>query len=273
MSSNGTIYVNVASTVPVYIEVWGGVESKCLSNATGFFFTKCSRTFLVTNCHVVTGKNGETGASLHSGSVIPEILKVYQLDSEAQPLTIWKEIALHQDENGTRVSSEEVQAGNGSRVWFEHPQRGAQVDIAVIRINDTKIPAHALDAALALGPGGHPLTNMYQVSDDVQVIGYPIGKDRGMIFPVWKRASICYEPQHQPNGLPVIYLDTATRAGMSGSPAFFQYINQDVSTNIEHPELAFLGVYSGRVGTDEEKAQLGIVWRVTALMDIVNSIP
>ncbi|MDZ7783208.1 MAG: hypothetical protein U5K56_09900 [Halioglobus sp.] len=32
----------------------------------------------------------------------------------------------------------------------------------------------------------------------------------------------------------------------------------------------FIGVYSGRIGKDEAKAQLGIVWKVVVMEEIIN---
>jgi hypothetical protein len=36
----------------------------------------------------------------------------------------------------------------------------------------------------------------------------------------------------------------------------------------------FVGVYSGRLGADDEfKAQLGIVWKESALISLIESVP
>jgi hypothetical protein len=71
-------------------------------------------------------------------------------------------------------------------------------------------------------------------------------------------------------------IDTATRKGMSGAPVIAV---ADGDFEIEGVQPAyrppgrvyrFLGTYSGRLGGDEMQAQLGIVWRQSALSNILD---
>ena len=113
------------------------------------------------------------------------------------------------------------------------------------------------------------------------VIGYPRGMSGGGNFPIWKRATIATEPDLDLDDLPKFYIDTATREGMSGSPVYAQEVGYWLPEGISDPSQAsigkghrFVGVYSGRLGAEDEfKAQLGVVWKESALISLVESIP
>ncbi|EKD70098.1 MAG: hypothetical protein ACD_46C00636G0001, partial [uncultured bacterium] len=79
-------------------------------------------------------------------------------------------------------------------------------------------------------------------------------------------------------------IDSATRSGMSGSPVFasFNHVGfkkQDGTfTNTPEidclfcviPHFEFLGVYSGRIGGDDDnKIQLGNVWRKNVIKEVI----
>jgi hypothetical protein len=100
-------------------------------------------------------------------------------------------------------------------------------------------------------------------------------------LPIWKRATIATEPDFDLDGLPKFYIDTATREGMSGSPVYAQEVGywlpegeSDQSKATLGKGRRFLGVYSGRLGADDEfKAQRGIVWKESALISLIEAVP
>ena len=112
-------------------------------------------------------------------------------------------------------------------------------------------------------------------------MGYPRGMSGGGHFPIWKRATIATEPDVDLDGLPRFYVDTATREGMSGSPVYAQEVGYwlpEGETDKAKASIGkgrrFIGVYSGRLGAEDEfKAQLGIVWKESALISLVESVP
>lgn len=116
------------------------------------------------------------------------------------------------------------------------------------------------------------------VGDDAFVLGYPLGLDGGPKLPIWKRASIATEPHYDLEHLPKILIDTATREGMSGAPVIAVQRGliqprgaKSPAENIFGTVESFLGVYSGRVGDDGLGAQLGIVWKASAVDEIVRN--
>jgi hypothetical protein len=114
-------------------------------------------------------------------------------------------------------------------------------------------------------------------SQDVFILGYPLGLIANAPIPVWKRGSIATDPMFDPDGLPMIYVDTATRPGMSGSAVLVRHIlaggydtKQGARANVIYARKdLFLGVYSGRLQPDHIQAQLGKVWKRSALEETI----
>jgi hypothetical protein len=158
-------------------------------------------------------------------------------------------------------------------IWFEHPifQRRVDVvtipfpgleDTAIIPANDIRLKLERIRLAPSL---------------DVFVLGFPKGMSGGAQFPIWKRGSVATEPDMDLDGLPKVLIDTATREGMSGAPVFAQESGYWTPEDKQGPADAifgkgrrFLGVYSGRVGDDLFQAQLGIVWKPSAIEDVIR---
>ena len=78
--------------------------------------------------------------------------------------------------------------------------------------------------------------------------------------------------------LPKMFVDTASRPGMSGSPVIFRRTGIHGAKNGElKPDSIigtiqnFVGIYSGRVlGKTELEAQLGIVWKKEVIDEIID---
>jgi hypothetical protein len=248
------------------------VNGNELSVATGFFYEHNGRSFLITNYHVVSGRHPETGAVLHpSGSCPDSIVLAVATDSgkheQSGAQIQWKRWTLS-------LLAEDEPA---KPIWTEHPEHGRRFDavaIALSGLENTRITAANADA-LDLGK-----IRVYP-SMEAFVLGYPRGMSGGGHFPIWKRATIATEPDIDLDGLPRFYIDTATREGMSGSPVYAQEVGYwlpegetDQSKASIGKGRRFVGVYSGRLGAvDEFKAQLGIVWKESALISLIESVP
>lgn len=242
-----------------------------LSIATGFFYQHKGRSFLITNYHVVSGVNPNTGAILDPNGIVPDtlILGVPTPGPHSSgPLSvrwIWRELRLY------------TEGDEPTSIWTEHPEHGRQFDVVAIPLSGLE---HTLIKA-ANGPE-HDL-EMIRIypSMDAFVIGYPRGMSGGAHFPIWKRATIATEPDIDLDDLPKFYIDTATREGMSGSPVYAQEVGYwlpegetDQSKASFGKGRRFVGVYSGRLGAEDEfKAQLGIVWKEAALVSLVETVP
>jgi hypothetical protein len=167
-------------------------------------------------------------------------------------------------------------------IWFEHPIHGAKVDVAVVPLFETpdKDDLKTLEAQglITIPANRHVEWTRFDIAaaDDAYVVGFPKGMStRG--FPIWKRASIATEPSIDIDELPKLLVDTATREGMSGSPVIgmrrgivMPNGKIDGETIIGEAQK-LIGVYSGRIGEDELGVQLGIVWKIEVIDEILDA--
>ena len=252
--------------VPIHITI--RYEETDLAIGTAFFYSFDGQDYLITNWHNVTGRKPSDNTVISESGGIPDnlLLRIpYREQQENGPTLLkWIPDSLKLYEDAERQEPS----------WLEHPVYGRRVDAAAIRIEKlgatSAVPANAesLDLSnLRLLPGM-----------DVFVLGYPRGISGGGRFPIWKRGSIASEPAVHIDDLPKMFIDTATREGMSGSPVFAQETGFWAPEGAELPSGGvfgrgnrFLGVYSGRLGEDPFLAQLGIVWKEEAISEIVKS--
>jgi len=239
-------------------------KTHILASGTCFFMERNSKNYLITNWHNVTGKNPLTNEYLSSPFQSPDFLKVqvYKNQEILEPTHI--DIPLKDE--------------FGKKLWLEHPIHKQKVDAVAIEVTipDDKFILHC---ETLIEP--HNDKTQVKVKQDVFVLGYPFGIKTGDIFPIWKRASIASEPLIDVDELPKMYIDTASRSGMSGSPVIymekrnFGIIESETNDpnnikSISHNHMQLVGIYSGRIGgKDELSAQLGIVWKFSALEEII----
>lgn len=244
-------------------------EKHVISTATSFCYAYKGAVFLVTNWHVVSGRDPITLQPLDKvHAAIPDRLGV--TFAIAKPVgnnmnhIFWYEVPLPLYEDDERKNA----------VWLEHPVHGHGVDVAVIplsgfeksfKITSANDAAHDL-VKLRLFPGS-----------DVYVLGFPLGLTGGGQFPIWKRGTIASEPGIDLDGMPKLHIDTATRKGMSGAPVYAQQVGLIVPEDPNDPAKGslgrarrFLGVYASRLDGDEFSAQLGVVWKEAAIEQIVD---
>jgi hypothetical protein len=107
------------------------------------------------------------------------------------------------------------------------------------------------------------------------VVGLPFGMIANAPAPIWKRGSIALDPTFDPEGLPKMLIDTEpdipSRVAVVIARHIIigrQYPKKDGSQSqtVLYSRLNLvIGIYSGRHYPDLEKAQLGIVWKRTAI--------
>lgn len=235
-----------------------------LASGTCFFLIRDEKTYLITNWHNVTGKNPNTNEYLSKPFQSPDYLKVQVFKNQEILEPTFLKIDLFDND--------------GKKIWLEHPEFGQKIDAVAIEV---AIPEDKLvmDCETFIEP--HNENTNVKVKQDVFVLGYPFGIKTGNIFPIWKRASVASEPLIDVDNLPKMYIDTASRSGMSGSPVVYfekrsvgiidsEKGNIDNIKSISHNHMQLIGIYSGRIGgKDELSAQLGIVWKFKAIEEII----
>jgi len=254
--------VDIGSLVTSKLRVFAGEQE--LGCATGFFVNHKGQFFLVTNWHVVAGRNPENGEVLDQiNAAIPDRLQYLAQCKGHVAEWQWVECLLYSDANDTRCPE--------APAWLEHGAHRHSVDVVAIPI---RLPEAVTVTTIDRVDTVPKL--LLTISRDVFVLGYPKGIDGGRGLPIWKRASIATEPDLQLGGFPKMLIDTATREGMSGAPVIAV---ADGDFDVEGPQPAyrkpgrvyrFVGVYSGRLGRGEMEAQLGVVWRERALREILD---
>lgn len=257
------------NSATIYVEPC--FDSQALSKASGFFWAHGSRKFLVTNWHVLSGRNALTGNPMRPDAAIPNGLKFFSYrrvgGSTAQEenfMVDYVPVLVPLDDASTRAPR-----------WLEHPNYGRRVDVAALDVTDIVAGLHH-DCANRL-EGDIP--KQLQAGQDVFILGFPFGRIPGAPAPIWKRGSIALDPTLNPEGLPKMLVDTATREGMSGSVVISMFpVPEHDTRRGDDPRPIYLneyptviGVYSGRHYPDLEKAQLGIVWKRATVEAIVES--
>jgi hypothetical protein len=263
------------SYVPCYLSMC--FDETEIAVGTAFFYMYEEQSYLVTNWHNVTGLNPDTLTCISKIGALPNCLHLkipHKIQDESGTLYLYWQphrLALYAE------TSEYLK----TPVWYEHPQHRHKVDVVAIPLNQTVTGIEGTEIRAA-NASTHNLSKiMLSPGLDVFVLGFPVGMSGGGRFPIWKRGSIASEPDFDIDGLPKIYIDTATREGMSGSPVYAQRVGfwfpEDASEPISYNEAVigegrrFLGIYSGRVGDDSFNAQLGIVWKASAVDEIIRS--
>ena len=238
-------------------------NDQVLASGTCFFVERSGDTFLITTWHNITGRNPLTKDFLSYAAVAPDTLRV----------------TIYNDQDVLELVDFDVRLfdADDNKVWLEHPVHFEHVDVVAIKVS---IPEdkQVISPETFIEPFNEETT--VSVKDDVFILGYPFGLSIVNIFPIWKRASIASEPVVDIDDLPKLYVDTATRPGMSGSPVIYKERRQvgigkgkpgTPSFELSNNLMQIVGIYSGRIGADDEmKAQLGIVWKSRVIDEIIS---
>jgi hypothetical protein len=245
------------------LELFGA--GNLLATATGFFLKLNERWYLVTNWHVLSGRDPQNGQSRHPTGAVPDVCRFYVGKLGVSGIE-W---------NATSADLGDV--SRGTSTWFQHPQFGQAVDVAVLPITLTALPL----ARDLLEMGGHDPDMFIDLGGELFLPGFPLGFAANGLMPIWKRASLASSLEFGHSMDRYFYVDTATREGMSGAPCLaisnWRHYAMDRATTrvrvVERPlSWRLLGVYSGRHNpSDTFEAQIGIVWRETLIFDAITA--
>ncbi len=245
------ILINPLSVRSLRLELYFG--QTLLGRATGFLVQKDERSFLVTNWHVVSGYNPDTGRPLADHGGIPDRIEI--LHHARGNLGTWIPI------------SQPLVGPNGQPLWVEHPS-GRVIDVILLPV--VASPAadlHYFDLRLSD-------TDMVpEPAIAISIIGFPYGLGTAGAWPIWKTGHVASDPDLDYDGRPAFLIDATTRGGMSGSPVVWR-CDGGYRTRNGTPILAggmktkFLGVYSGRIHDD---AEIGRVWRPSVVEEILSN--
>ena len=211
---------------------------------------------LVTSRHLVTGKNQDTQRILSPSGITPNQVKIAHN---------------RRDELGEWVIREEkLYDENGTPRWTDHPRLRASANIVALPLQDVFDVEFFPYDLVNIGPD-----LVVGLTDPVSIIGYPFGLRGGLSFPVWANGFIASEPAVDQFDLPTFLIDCRSRPGQAGS-AVVAHSNGGsmIRSGGEYkqfngPVTKLLGIFGGRVNKESD---LGIVWRLSAVREVVESM-
>ena len=224
-------------------------QKQALSNASGFFFKRGDRLFLVTSRHVMVDES-----SRH----FPDRI----------------EIELHTDPDNLAVSSgfSIPLYRNGESLWRQGVDSAGEVDVAVIEIDRAALPESTVYRAFT---PWHLLSTFDQVEvgSSVLVVGFPLGfHDTLHHMPVVRHAVIASSFGLRFQGQGYFLTDARTHRGTSGS-AVVMRTSGGKSLQGDLPWV-LLGVHSARfdVGTRDLKLDEALGLNCTWYADILLTL-
>lgn len=246
------ILIDPLSCVSLSLEC--SFQGTVIGTGTGFIIIRNRANYLITNWHVVTGRDPNTGQPMSStGTADPDTIRIWHHD--ANRLGSW------------HLKTEQLIApSTGNHLWREHPL-GRQIDVIALPLSshgDTTV--YNLDISLA------QTDLVLSPSEPVSIVGFPFGIAAAGKFPIWITGSIAADIDLNYEDKPVFLVNATTTPGMSGSPVFARRLGMYRSStgwNIGGADVVrFLGVYSGRI---REQADVGMVWKPSVIDEILRS--
>lgn len=220
-----------------------------LTAASGFFFERDDRLFLVTSRHVLF--DAPTGHS-------PDRIEI-ELHTDARDLTqlATLSILLYRD---------------GMAVWHEARDSGGEIDVAVLELDRAAMPAGCV--VQAFGPQHLAVGfDMFEVGDRLAIPAFPLGFfDTVHHLPVVRQASVasCYGVRFQGQGY--FLTDARMHRGCSGAPVLAR-VEPDAAYR---PRWCLLGVHSSRMDMAtrdaalDESLGLNCAWYADVLMTLTT---
>jgi hypothetical protein len=222
-----------------------------LTNASGFFFERGERLFLVTSRHVVFDE-----ASKH----FPDRL----------------EIELHVDATNLARSTgfSLLLYRKGKAVWRQGRDAGSEIDVAVIELDRSKLPEGTVIHAFS---PEHLQTapDSVRIGSSLLVVGFPLGfHDALHHLPVVRHAVAASSFGIRFQGQGFFLTDARTHRGTSGAPV----VMQDVSPTASTASLPWrlLGVHSARMDmgdrdlVQDESLGLNCAWYADILLRLTE---
>ncbi|QOZ36475.1 hypothetical protein XH92_36815 [Bradyrhizobium sp. CCBAU 53421] len=224
--------------------------------ATGFFWRRSEKVFLITNWHVVTGLNMMDGTAIGNHWVPERIVLRYFVMGASQPKG-WRSMAVP-DINLPLFEDFH------RPYWVQHPMAYEwNADVVALDVTDK------LAGGDVFCVNDHTYPRLYHFAgSEIFVLGHALPESTNAYpvpFPIWKRGSIASEIIVPWNMRPAFLIDSRTSKGMSGSPVFARVFGPaafgDGSIQADNILVSeFMGIYSGRLFDDENNASVGLVW-------------
>ena len=220
-----------------------------LTNASGFFFARNGRLFLVTSRHVV-------------------------IDAPSKHFPSHLEIELHIDPNNLAASTgfSIPLYRNGLSLWRQGLDAAGEIDVALIEIEQAALPPSTVYQTFTpenlLAP-----QDQVEIGTSLLVVGFPLGfHDTLHHMPVVRHAIVASSFGLRFQGEGYFLTDARTHRGTSGAPVIMRVPREDQVRG--RPPWMLLGVHSARldVGTRDLKLDealgLNCAWYADILLTL-----
>ena len=225
--------------------------SKPLTNASGFFFARDGRLYLVTSRHVM----------------IDEPSKHY-------PDRI--QVELHVDpDNITRSTGFAIPLyRDGKSLWVQARDAAGDIDVALIELDRSAMPPRTVYRAFTPGHLVQP-DNHIEIGSPLLVLGFPLGfHDTLHHLPVARQTGLASSFAMRFQGQGYFLTDARTHRGGSGAPVVMRIAEPDAV----HGDLPWrlLGIHSGRLdmltrdSSVDEALGLNCAWYADVLMTLTQ---
>ncbi|MGJ0509043.1 MAG: S1 family peptidase [Methylocystis sp.] len=224
-------------------------QHQLLTNASGFFFERDGRLYLVTSRHVV-------------------------IDEPNHHLPDRVEIELHTDpENMTKSSGFSIPLyQQGKAVWRQGVDAGGGIDVAVIEIDLSALPEPTVYRAF--NPTNLPTPDEHiEIGASLLIVGFPLGfHDTLHHMPVVRQAVVASSFGLRFQGHGYFLTDARTHRGTSGAPVVMRL--SEGGANADFLPWRLLGVHSSRLDVGsrdinlDEALGLNCAWYADILMTL-----
>jgi len=224
-----------------------------LTNASGFFFTRGDRLFLVTSRHVLTDP-----PSRH----YPDRIEIeLHVDGGNLGASAWASLPLYD---------------KGMSLWRQASDTGGEIDVAVLEVPRNQLPATAVFAAF--GPEHLPTSGeAMPIGASVLIVGFPLGfHDSLHHLPVVRQGIIASAFGLRFQGKGCFITDARTHRGTSGAPVVISHLPTDENGAAGALPWRLLGIHSSTIDMNtrdlqvDESLGLNSAWYADVLMSLTN---
>ena len=224
---------------------------KPLTNASGFFFERDTRLYLVTSRHVL-------------------------IDTPSKHFPSRIEIELHTDASdlGQSVGFGLMLYRDGKSVWKQGTDSAGEIDVAVIELDRSALPA-ALHLQAFTPAHVQSSVGRVEIGSSLLIVGFPLGfQDTLHHLPVVRQAVVASAFGMRFQGEGYFLTDARTHRGTSGAPVVMR---DPAAPDEEQLPWKLLGVHSARLdmaGRDlvqDETLGLNCAWYADILMTLTRA--
>jgi len=225
---------------------------RLLTRASGFFFERDERLFLVTSRHVLIDE-----PSKH----FPSRIEIeFHIDAENLTRSVQLSVWLYQD---------------GVASWRQGQDAAGEIDVAVLELDRSALPDSAVYQRFTPAHLQHSLQEV-EVGSALLIVGFPLGfHDVIHHLPVVRQGGIASSFGLRFQGQGYFLTDARTHRGTSGAPV----VMRDEAAGASDLPWKLLGVHSSRMDMGnrdrqvDESLGLNCAWYADILLTLTELLP